>query len=1230
MPPMSNIDNRNQRIPLVSKPEVNDCTWILPESDPKHPEELARQLDVSPIIASILISRGLDSPDLARRFLLSDMTIIHDPETLPDIKPAVKRIKSAIEKNEQITVYGDFDVDGVTATAILLQSLQTMGARVDHFIPMRLTDGYGLNTKAIEALGANGTSLIVTCDCGISAVDEVMFARTLGIDVIITDHHEPGEVLPEAVAVIDPKREDSDYPFKELAGVGVAFKVAHALHGNLDDVASLLDLVSIGTIADIVPLIDENRSLVREGLKLINNSPRIGLEQLVAVCGLGGQKIDSDSIAYGLGPRLNVAGRLGRADDALELLMTDDPVKASKIAEYLNSQNRERQKIEQMIFKEAVAAHELDGRHEAGDAIVLFNEQWNEGVKGIVASKMADKYYRPALIFSSRDGLMMGSARSIPGFHLHKALGRFEDLLENYGGHEYAAGLSCHPDNFEIFKDRFCEYAREELTGDLTRRTIKIDCALTPSDLTLELATQLESLEPFGCSNPRPVFYLDMVKPAGIRHLSEGRHLKFFAPGLGSVNMLYFNPAKGQAELITSGADDKSDGFIDLAFSLSLSEWRGKQRLDAKIIRVRPSLIPDADDFIDSLFANSADCLTKEEYKNIKDAEVFHTKIAGVSFDDRQDNIRSLTQGILLDIVREPENEHDANAIKVITKDGIDLGYLNARMAKQLAPCIDGGAMYEAEITDITGDADQNFGVNIEVRKKELSRLSLVLDSGHKQRQELAQLEDDAMWARVTNVFIDDAPRDKQLETWDELRSGNNCLCIMGTGRGKSAIFHVYSAIRSIRDKKITVIVYPLRALVSDQMHILRQKLEGLGLTAMQLTGDLSAQQREECLEALKNASVDIILTTPEFLGFHVDKFAAIKDRIGFFVVDEAHHICTSTESHRPLYKKLGEAIEAIGRPQILAVTATADNATARAIIDELNIAKTIIDDTVRTNLNIIDKRGCLDKNEHLEYVVNTEEKAIIYVNSREQSIELARGLRLRFGKMRNRIAYYNAGLDSAARTMIEGRFRNGDIKIVAATSAFGEGINIPDVAHVVHYHLNFNQVEFNQQSGRVGRNGQDAYIHLIFNEDDARINEMIMESCAPSKQSLAELYRAIARLGGLKGPIGPSNLDIAGTIEDISGFYTLNEQGVESGLKIFEELDLLSIRGTGMHRKICMTQDLKEKRDLELSVRFREGLDEKELFRDFKKWVFAADVDELLTAINRPIYPTPVGAESV
>jgi single-stranded-DNA-specific exonuclease len=559
---------------------------VVPPPPLQEVQRLASALGISPTVASILITRGYDTPQRAREFLSATMEQQHDPFLFPDMDKAVRRLKQAIDGGEKILVYGDYDVDGVTSTAMLVRWLSALKANVTWHIPHRVLDDYGVNEQAVRAAAREGVSLILTADCGITAVKEVKGANELGVDVIVTDHHEPSDELPPAVAVINPKRQDTPYPFADLAGVGVAFKLATAYMRTFSPQheqslqRAFLDLAALGTVADVMPLVGENRLIVREGLKLIAHTKKLGLRALLSTNSLYGKPITAYHIGFVLGPRLNAAGRMDTARTAVQLLLTSDEQESVRLAQQLNQTNRERQEEEKRIFEEAVKMVEADGA--LPPALVLGSPRWHRGIVGLVASRMVERFYRPTLLVAFDGDVGKGSGRSIEAFHLLDALRRCSHHLEKCGGHRLAAGLAVKVDKFPVFREAFCQVAGELLSADDLRRRVTIDAELSGSDLTSRLVEELQQLEPFGSGNPPPTLCLRRAEVVDKLIMgSEKQHLKLKVRSDGKLfDCVWWRRA------------DRADGLakgqaIDLCFTAEFNEWGGVRSVQLKVKDVR-------------------------------------------------------------------------------------------------------------------------------------------------------------------------------------------------------------------------------------------------------------------------------------------------------------------------------------------------------------------------------------------------------------------------------------------------------------------------------------------------------------------------------------------------------------------------------------------------------------------------------------------------------------------
>jgi single-stranded-DNA-specific exonuclease len=562
-----------------------DRIWESLRCDDTAVEQLSRELRVSPITARLLCIRGLDDPLSARRFLAPSLDDLLDPHRLTDLPAAVERIMTAIAGKERIAIHGDYDVDGVTSTVILRRALELLGADVTHFLPERLRDGYGLQPASLERLHALGVRLVISVDCGIRGVEAAVRAKELGVDLIITDHHEPDTELPKAVAVINPKRHDCSYPDKNLAGVGVALKLVQALcmrTGHTSWLPAFVKVAAIGTLADVVPLTGENRVIAKLGLEMLSKGPhKIGLRSLLDVCGLTGKEIDSYHIGFVLAPRVNAAGRMSSPDIAARLLLASDEAmgaEARELAQQLDTENIRRQQEEADIVSAARKVVETDLEVGSRTVIVVAGEGWHRGVIGIVASKLVDAFHRPAIVISTDGDVAHGSCRSIPSFNMLAALESCGEVMSKFGGHKQAAGLTMASDRVRELRARVNDFADGCLQPDDLRPRIWIDGALGFKSIDEQVAAEMVSLAPFGAGNPRPIFRASGVEVVdGPRRLKE-RHLKMAFKQDGRVMRGIAWRASEREEFVTEHRT-----AIDLAFSLEQDTWNGERYLQLSI-----------------------------------------------------------------------------------------------------------------------------------------------------------------------------------------------------------------------------------------------------------------------------------------------------------------------------------------------------------------------------------------------------------------------------------------------------------------------------------------------------------------------------------------------------------------------------------------------------------------------------------------------------------------------
>ena len=1078
--------------------------WCLAKNDPSLEGKLVSGLHLAPLVARIMVAHGIGSVEEGRLFLTPSLERDWaDPLIIPGMAEVAARVERAVRSGELIAVFGDFDVDGITSTCLLTEALRALGAHVRPFIPHRFDEGYGLTCQALDrVLEDCSPSLVITVDNGIAARDEVGYLIERGIDIVVTDHHEPADLVPQQIPVTDPKI-DAEGPSRELAGAGVALKLVQVLGERLGKPKlwrSFTEIAALGTVSDMMTLTPENRALVADGIAHMRTTTRPGYVALAAVTRTDLSTITADALSFSLIPRLNAAGRMADPTLALDLLLARDANEAARLAASLEQINQERRAIEAELTEQAEAL--VQRTYDGGRAIVVGGEGWHEGVKGIVASRLVNRYHVSALLFSIEDGVARGSGRSVGNVNLFEAVEKCSDLLIRFGGHAGAVGVTCAAENLDALRERLGAVLSELPDEDFEDRG-EVAATVRLSELDIDTIRQIGMLEPFGQGNKVPLLAACGVTMCDRAVVGKtGDHMRFVATdGAASVPAIMFRVPKIE-ELVNC------DSVVDIVFEAVAECWQG---------RVKSKLM------VKDILCRSCD--------------------AGAS----------------------------------VTRDPV-------------APSVvEGPAPVDAS-----------------------------------RRAALARLPYDQLTRSLIHALIGASePHRAQVEALDALKCGYNTLAVMGTGRGKSLVFHVHAVREAISRGRASVFVYPLRALVSDQAFHLSEALAGLGARAGVLTGETPSTVRDRLFGQLDSGRLDVVLTTPEFLAIHMGRFSAAR-RIGFVVIDEAHHMAGAKGGDRASYLEMPEILDALGGPRVLAATATASSETASEICRLARIEKVVVDPAVRENLELEDERDLSSRENRLVSIVASGEKCVVYVNSREQSIALCRTLRRRVPELGARIAYYNAGLSRADRAAVEDAFRAGDLACIVSTSAFGEGVNLPDIRHVVLYHMPFGAIEFNQMSGRAGRDGRPARIHLLYSRRDARINERMLDAAAPERRELVTLYRALQTMRrGERGgaSIAASDLDIAQMCLAVDARTPLDERAVPSGLAIFEELGFLRVRETGEDRQIEMVESPGHV-ELDRSIRYLEGLHARMEFSSFRDWALTAPARDMLNRVNRPITP--------
>ena len=555
--------------------------WNVQEPELERAQEISTKFNLGLLVSYILAEKDLSDKEI-EKFLTPKRNDFYDPFEMPDMEKAVDRIEKAIKNNERICIYGDYDADGIASTTLLKRFFRDRGIEVGAYIPNRLLEGYGLNHEAVDKIAEEKYDLMITVDTGITAVEDIEYAKSFGIDVIVTDHHEPMDIIPNCTAVIDCKRADSTYKFRELCGCGVAFKLIFALckrlNLNENEALKYLDITAIGTISDIVPLIDENRVIAKLGIMLLKQTRNVGLKALIETVKF--KDINSAAVAFGISPRINACGRMGHQEIALDLLLTDDPIEARELAKKLDGFNRERQSVEKNIFDEAdrMASKELEK-----SVIVLAHKNWHKGVIGIVSSKLTDKYFKPSILMDIEGKEAKGSGRSIPGFDLHEALSKCSKYIKNFGGHSMAIGLSLETKYYEDFKKDFENYAKEKIDTNSVFE-IKIDKEISGKELNIEDVLELDKLEPFGDSNEEPIFILKGLRITSIRTLSDDKHIKLRLKD-NSIEM----------DAIGFGLADISKNYqigdkVDVIGNLQINSFNGMESIQINLKDIRMAL----------------------------------------------------------------------------------------------------------------------------------------------------------------------------------------------------------------------------------------------------------------------------------------------------------------------------------------------------------------------------------------------------------------------------------------------------------------------------------------------------------------------------------------------------------------------------------------------------------------------------------------------------------------
>ncbi|MCK8815975.1 single-stranded-DNA-specific exonuclease RecJ [Natroniella sulfidigena] len=1160
--------------------------WKLKDDEQENINDLVKELGLDPVIAKILANRGLKAPQQVEEFLDFSLERLNDPYLLPDMKQAVARIKAAIKGNEQIVIYGDYDVDGITATSLLVDYLKKIEAKVDYYIPNRLEEGYGLNVSALESLAQKGAKLIITVDCGIKAHRQIKHANQLGLDMIITDHHHAPQQLPDAVAIVNPKRADSSYPFSELAGVGVAFKLAAALELEVrnKDLESLyqeyLDLVALGTVADIVPLVKENRIMVKHGLVKIKNTAKLGLAALVEVSQLADKEINTGRVGYNLAPKINAAGRIGDPALAVELLLAQEKLEAKRLAKKLEQLNKQRQEISRQMFEEAEAIIEqLDLKKEW--FLVLASPNWHPGIAGNVASDICEKYHRPTILISQDSaGKWQGSGRSIKGFNIYDALLANEQLLERFGGHKQAAGLTITEENIKKLRANLNDYIKQSLEASDLKPVSRVDVEVGFDQLDFALVNKLEQLAPFGLRNPRPVLMSKDVTVKNFRVVGkDGKHLKLTVSSAGEViDAIAFNQAVLEADLL-----EQKQG-IEVLFNVEINQWQGNSSLQLK---VKDFKFPQSD-FITNMFIRGR---RKTDAAQLVTPKNCYTEFVELLSSTPSQQLESLAVGDRLLLV----SEVDDLSIKVLTFEQRIIGYLSEKLSRQLIPSLILGIEYDVVISQII---DHNDGLQLKV---------FIQQATDKEQISETELESEQ---QILTEF------DSQ-QIYDSLIKQQNTLAVWPAEKINLNTLAEVSALEVIKLAQIVVVVIPFARLTKQRYRFFKEKLSSWGIKVFRGSSSLTLEEKEELKFRLHTGQLDLLLVTPEFVKSHLEALDKIKDKVGLLALDYNYELELSRSQFQQFHQVALNLIDLFAESSILALLAKVNSELKKKITTELEIEETVIADVEPNNYCLLDNRNHFNKIGYIKQLIAQEEKVMIYVNTQQQAIDLAIKLRANNPDVTDKIIYYHSALTTTEKNLIKDKFKTGELEAVVATEPLCLIEVIRGVNHIIFVQPPFNQSEFNDYIAQVKKNEEELTVHLLYQDQDLETNQILLERLNPGREILVQLYILLVEESSEDGVLVIAEQELVDLLALRVGENVIPKT-IVAGLDIFMELKLINVLKREQHNlRIKLYPQPKAKLDLASSMRYNEGVKEKKRFDKFKEAFLNNQTEKLISLIN-------------
>jgi single-stranded-DNA-specific exonuclease len=1164
--------------------------------------EFARALGVHPLVGALLWRRGLRDATSARAFLAPSLDDLRDPSAVRGMTGAASLVADAVRAGRPIAVHGDYDVDGITATAILVRTLRVLGASPRWRLPHRIRDGYGLGAPAVEELAAAGARCLIAADCGITAVDTIARARALGLDVVVLDHHEAGDAWPDAL-VVAPAPDEDGAP----CAAGLAFLFAWALRRALgcaparpDELAAL---AALGTIADVVALTGDNRRLVAAGLHQLRADPPLGIRTLLEEAAIAGP-VDTWHIGWQIAPRLNAPGRLGDPAPSLDLLLTDDPGRARVLARSLDALNRERQAVLEQVLTEATAQVE----DAAGAAavkpmgLVVAGEGWHPGVVGLVAGRLVEAYGRPAIAIAMAGGAGRGSARSVAGFNLVEALGDCAGHLRGFGGHAMAAGLSIDAAALPAFRECFAGRAAAAL-ADRPPAPMHVDAEVTLPELTPALVGELGRLAPFGAGNPSPVLAVRDVRPVARRLVGDGTHL-----GMGVTDGAVFVDAIGFSMAAWSDILTLTGAAVDLAFTPELDPGAagrdgrggGRVRLRLRALDVPGvdinAVLRDTGAMIDRLFRRAGDFLGGSRYDGVDDGSAVHTKAVGVTFGGRQAVLATLAPGDRVRLRREPANPHDPHAVEVVTVDDRPVGYLNARLAGRLAPLMDAGVRYVATATGLTGGGEPGhaLGVNLFIeREPDVADAPGALPGGPWRRWRAGGARE-VLGRLPMSLNAGRSFRAGPAEALELVAAGRPVALIAPPGRGRAVVVAAAAALAAAGTRR-TLVVVPSRSHAVHRAAQLAARLGPLRVTVDAAHGLATLQAQDLLEERLRRGGVDVLVATVEALR-EPGRFADFLPAAETVVADG-----------------LADSDWRAVPPEIAAQTvlAVGHGGHCRAAARARSGMAMVQDHAPRAPLTVADRRAALGPDglwPVIEQALTAGGKMLAVVAPRDAAVTLA----VRARERREGVAYLHGGLPARLREIVTQAFREGRLDALVTTVALDEEMLPPDVQQVV---LGAAAPDLDWGLALCGAalgGHRPVTITLAAGADDCARYRRALEERAPGRETLAAVYRALRDWRGDAPFAWPDDTAWAHLAAAVPG---VAREAIDAACDIFVEAGLAS-RETGTGGSQVQLNPAAGRRELAASFRYREGRRAREAFEAGAAWMTGAATQDVERAL--------------